>query len=370
MRKARAKPGLIDLWVLAPVLALVLIGLWIVFDASYAKAVDFSYTGKNPWFFAKRQMLSAAIGLILMYAVSKMRLTTIARATKPLLGVSIVLLGVVLVLGHGAHGSVRWFNVLGFSLQPSELAKLARVRYLAQFLSQGKPVIRRISMRWLPLGVIVGLIAALIVKEPDLGTTIAIISTCLAMLFAAGIRISDLGGIVGVMAFLGWVMVKMESYRKGRVDVWRHPWRHYYGDGYQIIHSLIALGTGGLWGLGPCEGREKLYMPAASTDFIFSTVGEEFGLIGSIVLLGLFLFLVYKGLEVARRAKTPYAALLAVGISSMIGLQALINVAVVTASIPATGVPLLFISYGGSSLIFTLAGVGVLLAVSRQGPET
>lgn len=155
-----------------------------------------------------------------------------------------------------------------------------------------------------------------------------------------------------------------------RVRVWLDPWAYRYGDGYQIVHSLMAFGTGGLRGVGLCEGREKLYIPAASTDFIFSTVGEEVGLIGCIILLTAFVFFIYKGLDVARRAKTVYSNLLAVGVTSMIGLQVLINVAVVSASIPATGVPLAFISYGGSSLILMLAGVGILLAVSRHGAET
>ena len=371
MRKGRSKPkpGLIDLWVLAPVMVLLVIGLWCVLDASYAKAVDYDWTNKDSWYFAKRQILSAVIGLAVMYCVSRARLSTIAWLTKPLLVVSIVLLALVLVIGYEANGAKRWFNFYGFRLQPSEIAKLALVLYLAQFLAQGKAVVRRISLRWTPVLLAVGMVSCLILVEPDMGTAVAVVAICLAMAFAGGAKKWHLSVAIGACAFLAWLAVLIEPYRLSRIHVWLDPWTHRYGAGYQIVHSLIALGTGGLFGLGPCEGREKLYIPAASTDFVFSTVAEEFGLIGSLVLLGLFMLVVYKGLQVARDAKSTYAALLAVGVSSMIGLQALINVAVVSSSIPATGVPLLFISYGGSSLILTLAGIGVLLAISRQGAQ-
>ena len=372
-RKVSSKPGLIDLWVLIPVLALVLIGVWLVFDASYAKAADFTWTHKDPWYFAKKQIISAAIGLMAMVVMSKVKISTLTSLTKTLVVTSIVLLVAVMIphVGYQANGAYRWFRLPhGITLQPSEIAKIAVVLYLAQFLSQGKRVVQRIDSQWLPPMIIVGMIAVLVFKEPDMGTAIAIVFTCFAMLFAAGVRKRFLFGLIGVGTFMGWLAVKLEPYRMDRVHVWLEPWQHRYGDGYQIVHSLIALGTGGLYGLGPCEGREKLYIPAACTDFIFSTVGEEVGLIGCIVVLGLFMFFIYKGLDVARRSKTAYLNLLAVGVTSMIGLQALINVAVVSASIPATGVPLPFISYGGSSLILTLAGVGILLAISRQAGDT
>jgi cell division protein FtsW len=371
-KKAKPKLGLVDPWVFLPVFALVVIGVWLVFDASYAKAADYSWTNKDPWYFAKKQIVSALIGICVMYVVSKVRIDTLAKLAKALVVASVMLLVLVMVpgIGYKANGAWRWFKFFGFTLQPSEIAKLALVIYLADFLSQKKSVVHRIDSRWALPAVAVGAIALLVLKEPDMGTTIAIIATCMAMLFAAGAKKSHLALMMGAGVFLAWVAVKLEPYRLGRMDVWREPWSHRYGDGYQIVHSLIALGTGGVVGVGLCEGREKLYIPAASTDFIFATVGEEAGLIGCLVVLALFLFFIYKGLDVARRAKGSYANLLAVGVTSMIGLQALINVAVVSSSIPATGVPLPFISYGGSSLILTLAGVGILLAVSRHGSES
>lgn len=373
MRKsAREKPGLVDLWAFAPVFALVLIGVWLVFDASYAKAADFGWTNKDSWYFAKKQIISAIIGLGVMFAVSKVRLATLSKYANSLVVVSIALLVLVFVpgIGYKANGAWRWIRVHGFTFQPSEIAKLALVIYLAKFLSQSRSVARRIDSRWVMPAIVTAMIVVLILGEPDLGTTIAIAFTCLAVLFAAGARKWHLGAMVAAGAFLVWVAIKLEPYRMERVWVWLDPWKYRYGDGYQIVHSLIAIGTGGLFGVGPCEGREKLYIPAASTDFIFSTLGEEFGLIACLALLALFLFFIYKGLDVARRAKNTHANLLAVGVTSMIGLQALINVAVVSSSIPATGVPLPFISYGGTSLILTLAGVGIILAVSRQRSES
>lgn len=370
--KAKAKPGLVDLWVVLPVVALVVIGVWLVLDASYAKAADYTWTNKDPWYFAKKQILSALIGIGMMCVVSKVHIGMLAKLAGVLVVVSIAMLALVMVpgIGYKANGAYRWFKFMGFTLQPSEVAKLALVIYLADFLSQGKSVVRRIDSRWAMPAIAVGLISGLILKEPDMGTTIAIVLTCFAMLFAAGARKLHLATMMGAGVLLAWVAVKLEPYRMERVYVWLDPWKYRYGDGYQVVHSLIALGTGGVVGVGLCEGREKLYIPAASTDFIFSTVGEEAGLIGCLVVLALFLFFVYKGLDVARRAKGAYANLLAVGVTSMVGLQALINVAVVSSSIPATGVPLPFISYGGSSLILTLAGVGILLAVSRHGSES
>jgi len=370
--KKRAKLGLVDLWVVLPVVALVVVGVWLVFDASYAKAADASWTGGDPWYFAKKQIVSALVGFLAMYIVSRVRVTTISKWTIPLLVVSMILLVAVLIpgIGYRVNGATRWIRLPGTNLQPSEIAKLAVVLYLAGFLSQGKRLVQNIDSNWLPPALIVGFIVALIFKEPDLGTTLAIVFTCFAMLFAAGARKWHLGAIIAAGGLLAAAAVKLEPYRMDRVRVWLEPWKYRYGDGYQIVHSLMALGTGGWRGVGLCEGREKLYIPAASTDFIFSTVGEEAGLIGCLILLAAFLFFIYKGLDVARRAKSVYANLLAVGVTSMIGLQVLINVAVVTASIPATGVPLAFISYGGSSLILMLAGVGILLSVSRHVSET
>jgi len=370
MRK-QTKLGLMDVWVLGSVLVLLVMGVWLVFDASFAKTADAKWAGNDPWYFVKRQALFAAAGLFVMWLVSRIRLSKLLKITTPLLVMSVIMLIGVMVpgIGYRVNGALRWIKLGPISVQPSEIAKLALVLYLARLLAEQKNAVRRLDQRWLPPACIVGLISGLVFIEPDLGTAIAIVSVCFLMLFAAGARKIHLGGMLGLGTLFAIAAIKLEPYRMDRIRIWQHPWKYRYGDGYQVVHSLIALGTGGWHGVGLCEGREKTYIPAASTDFIFSTLAEELGLIGCLILLAAFIFFIYRGLDVARRSKSSYANLLAVGVTSMIGMQALINMAVVSASIPATGVPLPFISYGGSSLVLMLAGIGILLAVSRQTGE-
>lgn len=365
MRK-REKLGPPDGWLLGAVLVLVALGVLLVFDASYKKAVEAPWASYDAWFFAKRQLVFAAAGLIAMAVAANIRLKTFVKFATPLLYLSIALLMAVLVVGTAKYGAHRWFKIGPISFQPSELAKIALVLYLASLFARRKSAVRRLDSRWLaPLG-FVGAIALLVFKEPDLGTTIAIVGTCYVMFIAAGALKRHIVG-AGLMGMgLAFAAIVTNNERMERVLTWLNPWRDPYGEGYQIIHSLIAHGTGGLLGIGLCEGREKAYLPAASTDFIFSTIAEEAGLIGGILLIVLFLVVIYRGLDIARRANSSYAGLLAVGMTSVIGLQAAINIAVVSSSIPATGVPLPFISYGGSALVFMMMSVGILLAVSRQ----
>lgn len=354
--------------VLFSVVLLVVIGLWIVFDASYVKALE-DTANRDAWYSFKRQFGAAVFGIAAMLLIARVRFSALIKITIPLLVISVLLLVAVMVpgIGHKVNGAYRWISVGKLNIQPSEIAKLALVLYLAGILSKRKKMVRQLfTQQWLAPALAVAIIAGLVFKEPDMGTALAIVATVFAMLFTAGAKKFQLSCGLGFGAALCYAAVKLEPYRMDRIKVWLDPWHHRYGDGYQIVHSLIGLGTGGLFGVGFCEGREKMYLPAASTDFIFATVGEEIGLIGSIVLLAIFVFFIARGFDVARRTKSNYGNLLAVGVTSMIGMQALINVAVVSASIPATGVPLPFISYGGSSLFLTLVGVGILLSVSRQ----
>jgi len=242
-RRTKTKPklGLVDLWVVIPVLVLVIIGVWLVFDASYAKAADARWTGHDPWYLAKKQILSVFIGLAAMWIVSRIRITTISKLTIPLLVVSIVLLIAVLVpgIGYKANGAYRWFRFHGITLQPSEIAKVALVLYLARFLSQGKRVVQTIDSRWLPPAFIVGTITALIYKEPDLGTAIVVVFTCIAMLFAAGARKWHIGGIFAAGALLIAAAVKLTPYRMERVQVWLDPWTYRY-DKHGAGHGRVA----------------------------------------------------------------------------------------------------------------------------------
>ena len=370
MRKnTAAKPGLMDLWLFLPVLLLTLVGIWLVYDSSYARTVESAWTNMDSWYLAKRQAIFAVVGIVTMLAASRIRVSFLSKIAKPFLFLSILSLILLFPFGYCVNGAVRWYKIGPLTIQPSEITKLVLVVYLAGFLSQGKKVLHNIDSRWaLPIGATL-LIIGLIYMQPDMGTAIAILAIALAMYFAAGARKRHLFAVMAILVLCGATAVHLAPYRMGRVKVWQDPWQYRYGEGYQIVHSLIALGRGGVVGAGLCEGLEKLYIPAASTDFVFSTVGEETGLVGSLIMLGIFIYFVYRGLFVAQNAKNTFAGLLAVGITAMIGIQALVNVAVVTSSIPATGVTLPFISYGGSSLFITQAAVGVLLAVSRQTTE-
>ncbi len=368
MKKRKIKPGLMDLWILLLAVIFVFIGVWLVFDASYARAAESTMANRNAGYFFLRQLGFAIVGIIAMTIMCNVRLSVLSKLMPWMVFASIVMLILVLVpgIGHGAKGAHRWFKIGHISLQPAEFAKIALVLYLAEFLSQGKSVIHRINERWVLPAFVTGAIAFLVLIEPDMGTAFAIVLTCFAMLFAAGVKKWHLGVLAAAGSLLALGALKLEPYRMDRIYVWLDPWKHRYDEGYQIVHSLIALGTGGLTGVGICEGREKMFTPEPHTDFIFSTLGEEFGLIISLGLLALFVVFIFRGFDVASRATSVYSNLVAVGITSMIGLQVLINIAVVSASIPATGVPLPFISYGGSSLIMTMVGVGILLSISRR----
>ncbi|MGI6295901.1 MAG: putative lipid II flippase FtsW [Armatimonadota bacterium] len=364
---ARIRPGLMDITVLVPVLLLVFIGIWLVYDSSFAKTVE---ANNDSWFYAKKQFAFAAMGIVAMLIASRISAGTLQKISTPLLMLSIASLILLYPFGTKVNGALRWYKISSVTLQPSEIAKLAIVIYLAGFLSQGKKILKKIDSQWTWPGIAVLLIIGLVFKQPDMGTALAMIATCMAMWIAAGGRKRHIIFVSLTLIMIVVVGIKAAPYRFDRVQVWLDPWQYRYDDGYQVVHSLIALGRGGVIGSGLCEGLEKLYLPATSTDFIFSTVGEETGLIGSLIVLALFMFFIYVGLRVAKRAKNTYSSLLAVGITSMIGIQACINVAVVSALIPATGVTLPFVSYGGSSLIITLAGVGVLLSVSRTASES
>lgn len=370
MRKLE-KMGPPDPYVMLCVALLVIGGLLLVFDASYANMGDIRHAKhyhQDIYYMVKRQLIYALIGLGAMIWASRLRLQSLLRYTLPLLVLATVLLVAVLVpgVGYRVNGAVRWLKLGPISVQPSEIAKFALVLYLAGVVAQRKMRIQRLTVGLLPAVCIIGVICGLVVVEPDLGTALAIVGTCFVMLYAGGVRKRHLFGLTGfgLAGVAGAVL--LEPYRLDRIYTWLNPWPDRFGGGYQIIHSLIGLGTGGVAGVGLCEGREKLYIPAASTDFIFATLGEEAGLIGGLILLGIFFFLTYRGLDIARRSKSTYGNMLAVGVTSMVGLQALVNIAVVSSSIPATGVPLPFVSYGGSSLVFAFIAAGVLLSVSSQ----
>ncbi|MBV9851693.1 MAG: putative lipid II flippase FtsW [Armatimonadetes bacterium] len=347
-------------------LMLIGVGIVTVYDASYALALEKG----DSFHFVKRQALCAVIGLGALLITRRVPYWKWRGWAAVGLALSVILLVAVFVphVGSKINGARRWIGHGQF--QPSELAKLMLVLYLARVLSTKPKKILSFGDGLLPPLIVIGVLAALIAKEPDMGTALVLGGTGLILLFLAGARPRHMAGIFGLVAGVVALMVVLMPYRMHRVLAFLNPKADQLQAGYQVWHALIALGSGGVTGLGLGEGREKLYIPMASSDFIFPVIGEEWGLIGTLILVIVFTLIALRGFTIAYRTRDPFGALLAAGITTLISLQALVNMAVATSSIPDTGVPLPFISSGGSALVLMMAGVGLLLNISTypDGP--
>jgi cell division protein FtsW len=351
-------------------LALVVIGVVMVFNASYGDAVSEAKLNYDPFYFLKRQAIWAAIGFLCMLVVMRIGYWNLRRFAAPLLILAIAGLVAVLIPGIGEirNGARRWFDIGPLLIQPSEFAKLALVIYLAGQTSNTVSNIRDFKDGFWAALVPICICIVLVEKQPDLGTAAVIGLGSLATLFLAGARVRHLAAVwIFGLLLVGFAAIR-HDYRMERVYVYLQPEKYEKDEGYQMIHSLIAVTTGGALGVGLGEGREKLFVPEANTDFIFATIVEETGLWGTTIVMGLMLLLGWAGSHIARRTRDRFGMVLASGLSAMISLQAIINIAVVTNSIPATGVPLPFISAGGSSLVFNLISIGILLNIARN-PE-
>jgi len=348
------------------VAALTMVGLVMVLSASSVSA--FAEYGSSFLFF-KRQLLYSVMGSVALLGAARLRYQVWQRAWVPLLGLTFILLILVLHPSAGtvAGGAARWIQVGPVSLQPSELAKFAVVAACASILARNVKTLESDPVRWIvPLVFIVGGVSLLILLQPDLGTMMVIALTAFVLLFVVGVRLRLLLSTAIVSGALGLALIMGEGYRRTRFLSFLHPWSDPHHTGYQIVQSLIALGSGHLFGVGLGASRQKwMYVPNAHTDFIFAILGEELGLIGELVILALFGGLVYAGIRIALRAPDAFGRLLAGGITAWLGLQALVNLGAVTGLLPITGVPLPFVSFGGSSLIVSLAAVGVLLSIGR-----
>jgi cell division protein FtsW len=347
------------------------VGIVSVYDASYAIAVEKLHG--DSFHFVKMQAGWAAVGLLALLGATRLPYWKWKNVAIIGLALAVFLLLAVLIphIGLSSHGARRWLGHGQLRFQPSELAKLALVLYLARVLAGSLKIRNNPKQGLLPPLIVIGILAALIAKEPDLGTALVLSMTGLVMLFLAGARPAHLGMIVAAAAAAAAVFIAFEPYRAGRIVAYLNPQADKFNKGYQVWHALIALGSGGVGGMGLGEGREKLFIPEPRTDFIFPVIAEEWGLIGTLVLVALFVFVAARGFGIAYRTRDPFGALLAAGITTLISVQALINMAVATASIPDTGVPLPFISYGGSSLVLMMLGIGILLNIScyPDGPE-
>ncbi len=356
-------------WRLDPALltiaaALVSLGLVMVYSASVAVAVQQHY---GETYFFVRQLAYGAVGIGALVAMARIPYQRFARLGAPLYVASLLLLLAVLVLGRHANGAQRWLPLGPIPMQPSELMKPALVLLLASLYAQDTRRAKQFKRGFLTFVALALIPVGLVVAEPDLGTSIIISATGLAVFFVGGASLLQLPLLGAAAGGLLAASIQMAPYRFTRFLVFLHPWENSQGVSYQIQQSLLALGSGGLWGLGLGSSRQKFsYLPAPHTDSIFAIIGEELGFVGCLGVILLFVALAWRGLSIARAAPDQFGALLATGITSSLVVQAFINIAAVSASIPFTGVPLPFISYGGTSLIVSLAGIGILLNVAAQ----
>jgi len=346
-------------------LVLSIFGVVMVFSSSVVMAKE---KFKDPNYFSIRQLVAAVLGLALMFVIMKIDYHVFR---KPLvvfstLSLSVALLVAVYFLAEQAR-THRWIQFPLVSFQPSELAKLGLIFFLAYFLEKRKGQINDVRFTLLPIGIIVGLIATLIVFEPDLGTVIAMLLTALVLMYIAGLSLRwfTVPLVLSIPAF--YYFVYRVDYRWDRITAFLHPEADPLGKSYHINQSQITVGSGGIFGLGYMAGKQKLFfLPEAHTDFIFAIVGEELGLIGAFAVLLLFLVFLWRGLRTSVNAPDRFGFYLALGITMMVCLQAFINMSVVLALMPTKGIPLPFLSYGGSSFVVMLAAVGILLNVSQQ----
>ena len=349
------------------IVTLLLVGsVVMVYSASSPVAMEQYH---DSGYFLKRQLLWVGLGVLAMIIAARMNVWGWQRLALPLLVVSVLLLMLVLVspLGTTVNGARRWLRVAGWSLQPSELAKLAAVCYLARYLSGHAGRMADFRRGLMPPLAVCGLLIILVLAEPDFGTAFVIAILTLMLLFAGQARVSHLAGLALTAMPAVALLIASSPYRRQRLLAFLNPWDNAQTSGFQVIQSFLALGRGGVNGLGLGESRQKLFfLPEPHTDFIFSVIGEELGLIGTMVVLALFVIFFWRGLVIAQRADEPFLRYLAVGVTAMIGVQALLHMAVVIGLLPTKGLPLPLLSYGGSSLVVDLAAVGILLGIGRQ----
>ena len=359
------KKGQLDSHILVLVtLGLTAFGLVMVYSATSAPA---ALGGGDPVFYLKRESIYALLGLVLLILGSRMDYRALRYLAPPLMLTSLGLCLAVLVMGQQVNGARRWLGVGSLSFQPSELAKLSLAIWAAAYLAR-RPAPRTLGELFRPIGMTTGIFCALILVEPDLGTVIAIAVVLGAILVVSGtpLRVLATGGSIAFA--LGLAAIWIEPYRRARVFSFLDPWHDAQGAGFQTVQAIIGLGSGGLFGVGLGQGVQKVnYLPEAHTDMIFATIGEELGLIGVVLVIAAYCAFAYAGLRVALRCRDPFGKRLAAGLTTLVCGQALINLAAVLGLAPLTGITLPFVSYGGSSLVISLASVGVLLNIAGNG---
>ncbi|MDP9329659.1 MAG: putative lipid II flippase FtsW [Actinomycetota bacterium] len=352
---------------LVPAAALTVVGLVMVLSAGSISAIE-GY-GTSFWYF-ERQSIYAVVGLVGLVVAMRLPYTVWKRFATPMLVavVPLMLLTFHSSTGTSLYGASRWIDVGPVTVQPSEFAKIALIAFTAGVLAAKRERIGNIRDVLLPLAPVVMIIAGIVILQRDLGTALILCGSVFLLLFAAGVRLRHLA-VIGASGLLATALLIFgEAYRRTRfLESFVHPWTDPKGAGYQLVQGLIALGSGGWFGVGLGASRQKWGLPNAHSDFIFAIIGEELGLLGALVVLLLFAFLLYAGIRIAVRAPTTFGRLLASGITSWIALQTVINLGAVTGLLPITGVPLPLVSFGGTALVVTLTGIGILANLAGAG---
>ncbi len=363
--------GQLDFPLLFAIALLCAFGLVMLFSASYYYAQNTAATKYDGFFYLKSQAMYLAVGLVAMYVVSRVDYHFFDKIRVFALVGTLLLMLLVLVPGLGVsrNGAQRWLGIpgTGFTFQPSELAKFALIVYMAGFMSRRPQAMKNLTKGVFPMLFIMGAFGLVLLLQKNMSMMVILLMTGVVMLFLGGAEIKHLLLLAGIALPILVVAVLMEDYRQSRVLMFMNPWESTEEGAYQLRQALIALGAGGVFGQGLNFSRQKLlFLPYGESDFIFAIIGEELGFIGCTLLILAYLFIIYRGIRIAMRCKDRFGSLMAAGITAVIGMQAAINIAVATSSIPPTGQTLPFVSAGGTSLMIFLAAAGILLNISRN----
>ena len=362
-RAVRGQPLNYDVKLLFPVLFLVGIGIVLVFSASSALALKKFGTD---YYFLKKQALFALLGVVALVICRHFPYRFLRYLAYPLLILALVFLAAIQIpeFGYSAGGAIRWFRIKSFSFQPSEFARFAMIIYLAYSMSRKMDKIKDFYVGFLPHVLVFGMFAALIIIQPDFGSVVILGAVFWIMLFAGGVRISHLMASLFLIIPIAYYLMVNAEYRIKRIMSFLNPWQYPADEGYQIVHSLMAFGTGGIWGTGIGKGYQKLfYLPEPHTDFIFSVIGEELGLLGVLTILGLYVLIFWRGISIARNSRDSFGSFVAIGLTTAIGLQVCVNTGVALGLLPTKGLTLPFLSYGGTSLLINMASIGILMNI-------
>ena len=366
-RKMKRKIGRLDYPILVMVCLLCAFGLVMVFSASYYYAQNTASVGYDGYFYIRKQAIYLLIGLPMMIFVSYFDYRRLEKYKVVVILISIVALVAVLIFGQETNGAKRWIVIGGQSLQPSEIAKFGMMLYMCSFMSKKHAVMKSFTKGMLPMLLVIGVICGLVMLQPNMSMAVIMGLMGFALLFVGGCDTKQmlLLGVVAVALF--GLLAIIEPYRMARLTSFTDPWADALGDGYQLIQSYYALGSGGVFGVGLNNSKQKLlYMTYGESDFIFAIVCEELGLVGGLAVIGAYGFIVYRGIRVALRCRDRFGSLLAAGITVVFGVQVFVNIGVCTGLLPTTGQALPFISAGGSSMMIFLAAMGILLNISRS----